>query len=303
MADANCARETVLDLVDSLKKYSSHLIASEYFNEDYFLETFDKITPYLAFQIITFNRLKLFRSRASSYATDIENIRQISYPPEHRATKTQRCNSVGQQMLYGSSNIETSLLELDLSDGEPCALVAEFLLKESETLNVLPIGEIDHYRRFDRLRIETPGVLERIVSLLDGLNHWERLAYQYVDAFLADLMLRTAASEQEKKNLYEVTSRIANAFWSNNPAVDGLLYPSVKHQGGINLAVLPHSFDRAFELERVSLTGPIENLGYGLFAFYIHADAVRTTENGDFIWQTRNYHANARSTIPLSAES
>jgi hypothetical protein len=55
MADANCARETVLDLVDSLKKYSSHLIASEYFNEDYFLETFDKITPYLAFQIITFN--------------------------------------------------------------------------------------------------------------------------------------------------------------------------------------------------------------------------------------------------------
>lgn len=101
MADANCSLETVLDLVHSLKKYSSHLSTSEYFNEDYFLETFDKITPYLAFQIITFNRLKLFRSRATGNASDIENIRQISYPPMHRITKTQRCNSVGQQIFYG----------------------------------------------------------------------------------------------------------------------------------------------------------------------------------------------------------
>jgi len=79
--------------------------------------------------------------------------------------------------------------------------------------------------------------------------------------------------------------------------VDGLIFPSVLHEGGINSVFNPDIFDSKFEIDRFILTTPIKNIGYGLFEYFEHATGTQLTKDGDFIWQG-NPRFNARVTIP-----
>lgn len=294
-------KESTQKLTQDLKDFSEKNRFSPTFNPEDLITTFEKISPFVTTVIIEFIDFSLFRSRAIERGTDFEHIKQMGYPPAHRVKEFGRCNMPGQCILYAASNPETSFLEIDFSGEKPCAVIAQFRLKAGEKLCLLPIGELDHYRRHKKPRSMAPGAAEKMEALLAPLDHYDRVTHQFVDAYLADYMSRIP-DETTERNLYEVTSAISNAML--NPAdVDGLIFPSVRHHGGLNYAIKPDVFDRKFEVQKYLLTKELYNHGYGLFEYFVYADGTQLNEAGQFIWQTQYKYANGRMTWPLSAES
>lgn len=285
-------------LAEGLLRFSNKNRTAREFNESEFVSTFEILSPFVTSVVIHFDAFEMIRTRSTPSGTDVESVRQMAYPPTSKVG-LQRCNFPGQQILYASSTLDTSLLEIQFTPERPCAIVTQFRLKAGCNLSLLPIGELDHYRRHRRTRLGTPGLDEQLNQIVEPLGHYDRIAHEFVDAYLADFMSRTPHHLTER-NLYEVTARIANAFLMQDD-VDGLIYPSVKRQGGLNYAIKPDVFDKKFEPVVFALTTQVKEYGYGLFEYYEHARGTQLTESGDFIWHT-NPRFNARMTMPLSAE-
>ena len=197
----------------------------------------------------------MLRARNTPRGTDFEHVRQLGYPPITRSNSIQRCSLPREQIFYGSSNVETSLLEVGFTEDRPCAVLAHFSLRAGSILKLLPIGEIDHLRRYGRLRMPANGVKERLEEALKGLEFYHRSAYEFVDALLADLFSRDKNSP-ENSAIYETTARISKMFLSHEE-IDGMIYPSVRHAGGVNYAVLPGAFDKHFVIKKFILTSPV----------------------------------------------
>lgn len=291
-------REVFYALVNSLSEFSDRTKKAESFSEEYFVSTFNQINQFIHAFPIRYDRLDLFRSRRIAYATDLENVKQMGPPPAHRVKRLGRCNHVGQPVLYAAHDVPTSFLEVGFDEAKSCAVTIRLRLREGQALVLWPIGELDHYRRHRRTRLDVPGIGAKIEALIKPLEHYEYNALHYIDAYLADYFSRAQGSEP---HLFEICARIANAFM-NVDGIDGIVYPSVKHQGGVNCAIKADLFATKFEVERFFLTTRVHDLGYGLFEFFEHAHGTRLNDRGDFIWQG-NPHFNARATIPLSAES
>jgi RES domain-containing protein len=291
-------RDSTHALIKRLSEFSERNRKAELFSEEDFVATFNQINPFVRAFPIHFDQFEMLRSRKISNSTDLENVKQMGPPPAHRIKSMGRCNHEGQSVLYGASNLPTSFLEIGFSETEPCAITVQFKLREGQQLRLLPIGELDHYRRHKRPRLGTPGIAEQIEVFLEPLEAYDYFAFHYVDAYLVDYFSRPSDSEP---HLYEVTARISNAFM-NIIGIDGIIYPSVKHQGGLNYAINPESFEGKFEVVKFSLTTPVRDLGYGLFEFYEHAHGTHINERGDFIWYG-NPHFRARMTIPHNAEA
>lgn len=292
-------KDSTANLIKSLTDFSNRNRVNTTFDEENFISTFEQLSPHITVVKIHFEHFELVRSRSTQRGTDFENVKQMGYPPAHRVQRLGRCNFVEQSVFYGSSNVETSFLEIGFTEQEPCAVIAQFRLKAGASLTLQPIGELDHYRRHRKPRLDTPGVVEQLDLLLDGLDHYDQITRWFVDAYLADFFSRIPNSNTEN-NLYEVTSRIANAYLMQAD-VDGIIYPSVKHAGGLNYAIKPEVFDERFEVVKYALTAPVHAHGYGLFEYFVHAEGNQLHPNGDFLFRT-NPHFNARATWPLSAD-
>ena len=89
-----------------------------------------------------------------------------------------------------------------------CAVVGKFRLKEDKDINILSIGECDHYRRHQKLRVDSPGVIDSMKERLDNLDDYSRLALQFVDSYLADFF-RCIPNSKNQRNVYEVTTRVS----------------------------------------------------------------------------------------------
>jgi hypothetical protein len=293
-------KESTQRLTQDLKSFSQRNRSATEFDPDDFCTTFEKISPFVTNVIIEYLDFLMFRSRAIERGTDFEHVKQMGYPPAHRVKTFGRCNMPGQSILYAASNQETSFLEIDFSDEKPCALIVQFKLKPNEKLRLLPIGELDHYRRHRRPRVNAPGAADNLQALLDPLEHYDRVTREFVDAYLADYLSRVP-DEKNERNLYEVTAGIANAMLSQSD-VDGLIFPSVRHHGGLNYAIKPEAFDSKFIVEKYVLTTELYNHGYGLFEYFAYAEGAQLNDAGQFVWHSNYRYGNARMTWPLSAE-
>ncbi len=291
-------KQSATRLIRALTEYSKRYQLFDDFDENDFVSTFEQLSPHVTLVDIEFNNFEMIRSRATQPSLDFEHLNQMIYPPANKV-KLGRCNFDGQSILYASSNVETSFLEIGFSEPKSCAVLAQFRLKHDTTLTLRPIGELDHYRRHRRPRLTTAGVTEKIEQLLTPLGHYDQIVRWYVDAYLADFFGRQL-NEGNDRHLYEITSRIANALLKDDH-IDGLIFPSVKHTGGFNYAIKPSVFDARFEISKYALTAPVHEHGYGLFEYFVHAEGNQLDQNGNFQFHT-NPHFNARSTWPLSAD-
>ena len=225
--------------------------------------------------------------------------KQIIHRDPSKVKTVGRCHLPGTSVFYAANNLDTSLLEIGLNTKQPCAVSAIFRLKSGLQTNFLSIGEVDHCRRYGHARLLTPGVREMIEEITKPLEHYDRLALEYMDAYLADFFGRVPNAVNQK-NVYEVTARVAQSFIALRE-VEGLVYPSVRHQGGINFAIKPEVFEEKFEIEKFQLTTPVNSYGYGLADYFEHASGSNLDERGNFMWRG-DPRFRARSTWPLSAD-
>lgn len=219
----------------------------------------------------------------------------LAPPPED--TGAGRANRPGAPVLYASGDLDTVIEELRGQFSNPNEFVAfnhcEVRPQRNKKAYVVPVGEIDHIRRFGRSILPVDGYQEFMQALLGRLRDDVRRAAQLADAFFADEFQKPDSGEAEQ---YALTAAVADEFYADG-RLDGILYPSVAHKGGINVAIKPASFRDKFEVVEYEASEILRYLGYGIAARRRYATARSLNEQGQVGW-VFSPHGNAKICIP-----
>ena len=224
-----------------------------------------------------------FRGRVFSDSDLVENASDLLAPKAELVKSYGRCNYPNQRTLYLAKNLDTVLSELDVLKGSH----VQFLhLKAKKEFTFFVVGEIDHYRRFEK-GFFSYGQKEKnikyIKSLIDN-NDLERI---YVDAFLAEQLARRDYSQAH----YKLTSAIANVLFedakkaniSNSANIAGFAYPSVSHRGGVNFVIMGDFFEY-FEIVEATAIKINAHLNYNLYGRTPYASCQVIDDKGNLHW-------------------
>jgi len=99
-------------------------------------------------------------------------------------------------------------------------------------------------------------------------------SHQLCSAFFADIL-----SRKDHRNLYKVTSTLANIIFENEQ-VDAIIYESVQVKGAPVIAIKPKALAEKVKHEKVASLRVEANLGYGIY----YTDAInRGTVDGNIL--------------------
>lgn len=216
----------------------------------------------------------LFRARyLKDPASPFSKPSDLMAPPVEAIKAYGRCNYPNQSVFYGANNIPTMFAEMRASKGDHFQYFELKTLKQS-SIRVGFVGLIDHYRRYGSspafFGVQHEEIEDTIKSIQSSLSQDEWKKLLLVDAFLSDWFRRKIGPSDNID--YNLTAAFTN-FHFEQP-VDALVYPSVAHLGGWNIAIKP-----SVSLEKFTIvTGGIyklnEDLGYGLY----NASAIKSIE-------------------------
>ena len=191
------------------------------------------------------------------------DVRAYSYCPKEIAVECGRCHPPKSSMFYGALDLSTMLSEV-------CAGSTRYVRygvarwKEGARQNdFVTVGQLDQMRRF-RTTAFGPSQLDSIVqNVLDQTPAEQRARCLLIDAFFGDLFSRDARRVRDYRSTYFLSEMMLTL--ATGERRDGIFYPSVAHRGGLNLAIVPESFDECFEWERFEVLEIIEPFAYNLF--------------------------------------
>lgn len=271
----------VQDLLDLIYKLQGGYADNFTWEEVYML--FEKIFNYYAFSVNTMDGSKdkefLFRGRITS--DNINNIEQLIY--NKNVTRYGRCNIPDQSIFYSSNSLDTVLNELS-PERDDTVYVCLSKIKDNASLNIVSIGEIDYYRRYRKGIYSTEVVKDLVEENKRTNGHQGAFILNFLDAYFAELFLRNAS----KFNEYKITSAISNFIFNKDPRYHGLLYLSVQHRGGFNIALTSKAFDdnlEVFECYKLKIKG---KYGFGIFIYDIINQSDSIDEEGNIMWRFRD---------------
>ncbi|MDO8453862.1 MAG: hypothetical protein Q7S59_04765 [Sulfurimonas sp.] len=210
-------------------------------------------------------------SRAVRYEDDgvvvpcYNEISRLSYIPEsmiEEKAKLGRMNQLKEPMFYGClytnpNSIGTALSEVNAQKNENFNVLFS---KTKSTLQLIPIGVFDNYRRGIEHLWKLHGSFKDIYDLYKLHTHPSAMiALHLCDAFLYKVL-----KEKSTEKLYRVTSQIAKECLSA-PIIDGLIYASVQFDNHPNIVIKPKSIDAKVAHKEVISLEVIENYGYGIY--------------------------------------
>jgi len=238
--------------------------------------------PLINFQLVA----KLFRGRPLEIKdTPFVSIAEISARAPETVTDHQRCNAPGRSILYASNNLSTVFSELNAQKGQQIQ-VLEFESRPSLSVQALWIGAVDHYRRhgeFPRLmRPQTQNALQGLTTRGGAVSTSQREYEMLLDAFLSHVF-RAEELQKSIYSIYKLTSILAEVFFDNAPTLEAIMYPSVGHLGGWNIAIKPDLLDQKFNVLSIEVHQVEEDLGYGIYRTKRQARA-KSIENGMIGW-------------------
>jgi hypothetical protein len=184
--------------------------------------------------------------------------KQISLRESKDITSYGRCHKPQQQVLYASNNFETVYEELGLNVGDKVQTI-EIHKRTDRKVNVVIIGEVDHIRRHGKPMLINEEGVDGIKKYWDSLNEFDRTRYNLVDAFMTNLMRRPVKYQHE----YKVTSAFCDIIFEQG--VDAIMYPSVGHLGGWNIAIRGDTFKKDFIIKNSEVHKIFDVVGYGIF--------------------------------------
>ena len=221
---------------------------------------------------------RLFRGRVSDERL-LKKPHEFSYPP--LSNQFGRCHAPGSTMFYGALNLDTVLNELAPQQGQ-LLHVGVAKTKPGHELCISAIGEIDYVRRYDHAKTTLIGNEEAVKLIKAYLEKSpEALRTIIVDAFFADAFLAPARQARD----YTVTAALSELLLDGANSLDGFVYPSVSHRGGLNIVLRPERFDAVFCWEQFMAFKVNDYLGFGLYGRtqYAKADAP-SSGDGKIEW-------------------
>lgn len=178
-----------------------------------------------------------------------------------------RLNKEKQPIYYGCfsdkdfNNYEVALSEVNAIDLDYINYLDSITI---EYLNVIRIGAFDLYMRGQKLPHWIDCYNSRIFKLFKKCCERKKKKYlleshQLCSAFFADIL-----SRKNHKNLYKVTSILANIIFENEQ-VDAIIYESVQVKGAPVIAIRPKALAEKIQHKNVASLRIEANLGYGIY--------------------------------------
>lgn len=175
-----------------------------------------------------------WRGRLCKDDRGFELTNQMLYPPVGVSIDRGRVNGPGERFLYASRGNGTCLSEISVETGNYYQL-AKFALRPGAKINALVIGEIEYRHQSNGLSLLADwGAKQEVKCLSDSsaLSLEQKCSAIVVDAFIAEQF----ALKSHKAFDYKLTNWLVTALLESGEA-DAVMYPSVQHRGGLNIAV------------------------------------------------------------------
>ena len=220
------------------------------------------------------HEVSLFRAR---YLENLESpftkLSELMAPPKEIVSKYGRCNQPNQSVFYGANNIPTMFAEMR-AQKEDHFQYLEFKGLKNTYLRAGFVGLIDHYRRYNTIPPlfgeQSKELEEKIKAIQSQLTKEEWSKTLLVDAFLADWFRKKIPSSDNLD--YNVTAAFTNYHFEQ--PVEALVYPSVAHLGGWNVAIKPEISLEKFTVISGGIFRLDEDFGYGLY----NASAIKSVD-------------------------
>lgn len=226
----------------------------------------------------------------------------LSYPKNTASTPIGRANRENSKIFYGSTDVNTSIEEVRSTYGlarNDCINTSKFICNAGSSGLLCVIGQIDHIRRHGTNMIGSPDFISVINAIKSRLRSDVLTAVELVDAFFADEFIKERHEYDDKNIRYRLTSEVS-ANLMDGDTVDGIIYPSVAHRGGFNIAMKTDRLDEKFTLVSAEAFRLHAYYGYGIFSYETYAETIRIEDDGTVIWRNTAPYAGALMMIPDS---
>ena len=179
-----------------------------------------------------------------------------------------RCHVPKKPLCYCSLYEDIALAEVNAETGQRYAIATYEITQD---LIVLPIGELDYFRRtgITYLGSDIPppdNPKDHYDKIINDRDKEKAKLRQFVDAFFADEFISPASNTTH----YKLTAALAKVLFEHryekgNP--DAIFYPSVAFRAGYNFAIRPDAEKSKMKLlkEHTRIVRVKENLGYGIY--------------------------------------
>lgn len=220
-----------------------------------------------------------WRSRRIETDEIFKNVDELRYPPKDLARRG-RMNDENNPVFYIATRKETALAEINIKEGE-FVQVAGFRIISGKKILITTIGQFWYVVKTGSLQLIAQ---EREASIsisryLNSLHSEKALMLIYIDRFLANVL----ASPEAEDNRYLHTRLLSKILFSKSKS-DAIAYPSIKDEGGFNLAVKVATSDSSFENVSCSVLEVTKKLRYGIYINTTLYRAIDLNALGDFIW-------------------
>ena len=174
-----------------------------------------------------------FRARKNESFANFQNISDLYSPPKLLVKNYSRANTPLQSVFYVSDTWETNLAELKpfLLDGLAIGdviWITQTKLKQIQDLNLVILPDF-----------KNPKMTEFINNFVSRLSENQIQFLSFINSFFSKPINPTKTDSKT----YQLTSAFCNAVLAesvrNKNPIDGIIYTSVEHGSGFNLALNP----------------------------------------------------------------
>ena len=220
----------------------------------------------------------LWRGVLCDSNTGHANIKRVGHPPPE-LSKNGRLNEAGHPLLYASVNQFTVLEEIGAKTGDHVHMIA-YGFKPDEKLRVGIVGEITQVHRWGR-SLSSESLSQELNRILNGLEFEAGKSLVFTDALLTSILRDRNASDSD----YLRSRILARLLFAKLEGIEAMIYPSVAHEGAMNLAITPHAADSKLQIGTTFVVHVGQKYDYGLYDFKVVRRAKGQHGDGTIDWQ------------------
>jgi hypothetical protein len=221
-------------------------------SEERVKEIVNKFVEYFPVLEISVGQHHFYRSRFWGNRTDYPSDLCQLLEPLPRDTKKNRCNIEKHPVLYVSVHPRALIAECGYKSGNIYVLTQfdRTLEPEDKDLRCVVLG-IDVFQRFENAQTQK---MDALLKELMG-NNYEM--YQFIQSKIHTQFVRKS---DEKGLTYRFTANLCHRFFSVDPELDAIVYPSIENAGAVyNLAIRPNMYSKAYTASKVILFEVLED--------------------------------------------
>lgn len=206
------------------------------------------------------------------------NISELDYPPSHLAGLG-RLNDLGSPCLYVASREETAIAEVNAMEGQ-LVQIAGFRISPEKNIRLALIGEYSNIHKCGYMHFGGVDPGQAINRYLNSMPRADAFRLIFVDKFFSHLLADPAASERD----YILSRSLASVIHEKSKSAAGIVFPSVKDKGGVNIGIQPESSIGFLHNTCCFIAKVLKRRAYGMIEYEVLESAKFLNPDGSFVW-------------------